>query len=155
MMSVPYKKILVPLDGSELAKQALPHAEDLATRMGATLVLIQVVQPLTEKMMVAPGFAVTMQNEPAVDTAVDEAHDRLATYVEHLHRLHISAETMVAIGDPAGKIVDYADGHKIDLIVMSTHGHSGITRWRYGSVTTKVLSAASCPVLVIRPSAVV
>ncbi|MCB0080346.1 MAG: universal stress protein [Caldilineaceae bacterium] len=59
-MSVPYKRILVPLDGSELAKQALPHAEDLATRTGATIVLMQIVQPLMEKMMVAPGYAVTM-----------------------------------------------------------------------------------------------
>lgn len=151
-MAVPYKRILVPLDGSELAKQALPHAEDLATRTGATIILMQVVQRLTEKMMVAPGFAVTMQNEPAVDNSVEEADTRLTGQVEHLQRLHIPAETMIDVGDAAGKIVDYAAEHEIDLIVMSTHGYSGLTRWRYGSVTTKVLSAAPCPVLVVRPT---
>lgn len=151
-MSVPYKRILVPLDGSELAKQALPHAEDLATRTGATLILIQVVHLLTDKMMVAPGFAVTMHKEQEVDTSVEEAHDRLSRQVEHLSHLHIESETMIDVGDPASKIVDYAADHDIDLIVMSTHGHSGLTRWRYGSVTTKVLSEAPCPVLVIRPS---
>ena len=152
-MSVPYKRILVPLDGSELAKQALPHAEDLATRTGATIVLMQIVQPLMEKMMVAPGYAVTMQNAPRIDNSVDEADARLAGHVEHLYHLHIVAETMIDIGDPAGKIVDYAAEHDIDLIVMSTHGHTGLTRWRYGRVTTKVLSEAPCPVLVVRPTA--
>ncbi|MCB0080347.1 MAG: universal stress protein [Caldilineaceae bacterium] len=77
----------------------------------------------------------------------------MAGHVEHLYHLHIVAETMIDIGDPAGKIVDYAAEHDIDLIVMSTHGHTGLTRWRYGSVTTKVLSEAPCPVLVVRPTA--
>ena len=151
-MSVPYKRILVPLDGSELAKQALPHAEDLAIRTGATIIVMQVVQPLIEKMMVAPGYAVTIRDEHVIDPSVDEAHARLSGHADHLYHLHINAETMLDVGDAAGKIVDYAADHDIDLIVMSTHGYSGLTRWRHGSVTTKVLSAAPCPVLVVRPT---
>lgn len=151
-MSIPYKKILVPLDGSELAKQALPHAEVLAVCMDATLVLLQVVQPNLERMMVAPGFAVTVADEQQVERAAEEANTRLTDQVDRLAHVHVAAETVVEVGDAASKIVDYATAHGLDLIVMSTHGYSGLTRWRHGSVTTKVLDAATCPVLVIRPT---
>jgi nucleotide-binding universal stress UspA family protein len=150
-MSVPYKKILVPLDGSELAKQALPHAEELAVRMGASLVLMQVVESNLDRMMVAPGFSVTIPDDRHVERLVEEADVRLADQVGRLAHLHVAAEAMIDVGDAASKIVDYASTHGVDLIVISTHGYSGLTRWRHGSVTTKVLAAATCPVLVIRP----
>ncbi|MCB0064339.1 MAG: universal stress protein [Caldilineaceae bacterium] len=152
-MSVPYQRILVPLDGSEVAQIALPHAEDLAMRTGATLVLMQVVPPSSDHMLMAPGttVAVTVPKDEHMARLVEEAHARLAEQVSRLGHLHIKAETMVDIGSPAGKLVDYAAAHAIDLIVMCTHGYSGLSRWQHGSVTTKVLAAASCPVLVIRP----
>lgn len=151
-MATPYKKILVPLDGSALAKQALPHAEELALRMGAALVLMQVVQSNQDRMMVAPGFSVTIADDRHVERLVEEADVRLADQVARLAYLHVAAEAMIDVGDAASKIVDYANTHGVDLIVISTHGYSGLTRWRHGSVTTKVLAAATCPVLVVRPN---
>lgn len=152
-MSVPYQKILVTLDGSELAKTALPHAEDLAVRTGATLILMQVVPPAADRMLMAPGttVAVTVPNEEYRDRLVEEAHARLAEQISRLGHLRIQAESMVDVGSPAAKIVDYAAAHGVDLIVMCTHGYTGLSRWQHGSITTKVLAAATCPVLVIRP----
>jgi nucleotide-binding universal stress UspA family protein len=64
----------------------------------------------------------------------------------------VKAEAVVLSGDPAIQIIDYADANAIDLIVMSTHGHTGMARWRFGSVANKVLQAVSCTVVVVRPS---
>lgn len=152
-MSIPYQKILVPLDGSKLAQTALPHAEDLAARTGATLILMQVVPPSSDQMPLSPSVAitVTVRNEEEMERLVDEADVRLAEQANRLGHLHIKAETMIDVGHPAAKLADYAATHAVDLIVMSTHGYSGLSRWQHGSVTSKVLAAASCPVLVIRP----
>jgi len=167
-MSIPYKKILVPLDGSELAAQALPHAEEIARGLGAKLVLYQVVEA-TAGFVVAPTG--TTAGGPGVSVGVgrvginimegeDERHiramDEAQAYLERLaaslHHRRINAEVDINAGDPAHYIVDYAAANAIDLIVMSTHGRTGVGRWVYGSVATKVLQAAPCAVLMVRPT---
>lgn len=169
-MSVPYQKILVPLDGSELAAQALPHAEQIAQGSGAQLILSQIVETHVG-FVVAPvgtgasgpgvgagaggigvGVGVAVDEEQEQQQAIDEATahlERLATSLQHR-----KIDTMVDVntGDPATRIVDYAAANDVDLIVMSTHGRSGLSRWAYGSVANKVLHAAPCPVLVVRPA---
>ncbi|MEZ4868550.1 MAG: universal stress protein [Caldilineaceae bacterium] len=167
-MSITYKKILVPLDGSQLAGQALPYAEELARHTGATLILLQVVDDTTQYLVTPTGFGPTRTTSGVAMSNVDvipinpdtdarehalegfkQMLDRLAAVI----RQHaIKVETSVTAGRPAEEIVDQAVAHEVDLIVMSTHGRNGLGHWTFGSVTNKVLQAAPCPVMVVRPT---
>lgn len=166
-MSVPYKTILVPLDGSDLSAQALPHAQAIAQGAQAKLVLSRITEPPTEFVAVPAGIGTTGTGTGAgignvgvgVAASDDEAHrrklDEAQAYLERLaadlrlQKLEVAVD--INTGDPATGIVDYAAANSIDLIVMSTHGRTGLGRWTYGSVTNKVLQAAPCAVLVVRP----
>ena len=165
-MSIPYKKILVPLDGSALAIQALPHAEEIARSLGAQLILYQVVES-PAGIVAAPtgttsggpsvavgvghvGMNVMGDDDERHKRAMDEAAAYLARLVTSLQHRKIAAKADMNTGDPATYIVDYAAANAIDLIVISTHGRTGVGRWIYGSVANKVLQAAPCAVLVVR-----
>lgn len=167
-MSLPYQKILVPLDGSELAAQALPHAEEIARGLGAKLILYQVVA-MPPGFMAAPTGTTAGGPSIAVGVgrvgvdimggddenhlrAMDEAEAYLARLATSLHHRKTDADIDINTGDPATYIVDYAAANAIDLIVMSTHGRTGVQRRIYGSVATKVLQAAPCAVLIVRPT---
>jgi nucleotide-binding universal stress UspA family protein len=152
-----YKHILVPLDGSELARAALPHAIEVAKCTGADLTVFTVVEPGSYPWICDPyGIAPTL----AADEVEQERDDRLKqakSCVEAVaseisaHDIVVHGET--AVGDPASCICEYAREASIDLIVMSTHGRSGIAQWVYGSVASKVLHGASVPVLLVRAMA--
>lgn len=163
-MAVPYTKILLPLDGSEIARRALPHAETIAGNQGATLILFRVVEDpvrlsVTPPNMSVPGPMETgeigMGSYPAGKIshvqAMDEAQRSVEELATSLKHRKIDAFADIDTGDPAECIVDYAGEQGIDLIVMSTHGRTGVGRWTYGSVANKVLQVAPCPVLVVRP----
>lgn len=159
-MSVPYKKIILPLDGSDIAVQALPHAEEIARSSGAKLVLLRVIEnePLFMTTVSTVGTSAATLAGGTVDNekhrrAVDEAKSSLDRLAASLHHRKIDAVSDIATGDAASQIVDYAAHNGADLIVMSTHGRSGLKRWAYGSVANKVLQAAPCAVLVVRPLA--
>lgn len=166
-MSTLYKKILVPLDGSDLAAQALPHAEKIAADSGAKLILLRVVEnnphfALAPAAMVGAGLTTGVgtgnvglvmlpTDDDAHRQAMDEAKQSLDLLAEELRYRQIDAEASIDTGDPATQIVDYAADNGVDLIVMSTHGRTGIRRWTYGSVAAKVLQAAPCAVMIVRP----
>ncbi|MEZ4663685.1 MAG: universal stress protein [Caldilineaceae bacterium] len=163
-MTVPYAKILLPLDGSQTAVQALPHAEAIAAALGARLILFEVVEDALDIMVtpstgsaVGPGGTVGFGAYPpdvvAHTRAMDEAKNFLDDLVATLKHRKINAVADIDTGEAADRIVDYAADHDVDLIVMSTHGRTGVQRWTYGSVAAKVLQAAPCPVLVVRPTA--
>ncbi len=141
-----YKKILVPLDGSELAKKALPQAEKLAKAFDAEILLFQVV----------PFMPIFGSPELVTPLIVDEkqkeaAESYLINLAEELKKRSLRVTTMVRIGQQvAVEIIDFAKEVGADLITMSTHGRSGITRWVLGSVTLKVLTRAETPVLLVR-----
>ena len=145
-----YNKILVPLDGSEVANQALPYAQQLAKESGAELVLFCVVPNLKSEVTVR-------NNMPYVELKMDEQQYLVDHATRWLQRLTddfavhtIKAQLVIDVGDAADSIVDYAAVEAIDMIVMSTHGRTGIARWTYGSVAAKVLAKAACPVLLVR-----
>ncbi|MBV7331649.1 universal stress protein [Chloroflexi bacterium TSY] len=163
-MSIPYKKILLPLDGSEFAAQALPHAEAVASAHGAALILFEVINDPLRIMATPPGVGSARASGTSIvgigparaddaqhQQAMDEAQRNLGELVTSLRHRKIDAVADIDSGDPATCIVDYASAHDVDLIVMNTHGRTGIQRWAYGSVTSKVLQAAHCAVLVVRP----
>jgi len=142
-----YKKILVPLDGSELAKKGLAEAEKLAPIFGAEIVLFQVV----------PFMPIYGSPELVTPLIVDEKQKETAE--RYLHNLAeeekkkgFKVTSMVKTGQQvAVEIIDFAKESGVDLIVMCTHGRSGITRWVLGSVAHKVLTRAETPILLLRP----
>jgi nucleotide-binding universal stress UspA family protein len=141
-----YKKILVPLDGSELAKKALEEAEKLAKCFNAEIILFQVVQFM-------PIYGSPELVTPLI---VDEkqkafAEKYLAELVEHLKKKGLKASAIVKTGQQVpAEIIDFAEENGADLVVMCTHGRSGISRWLLGSVALRVLTRAETPVLLIR-----
>jgi nucleotide-binding universal stress UspA family protein len=141
-----YKKILVPLDGSDLAKMALDQAERLAKNFDAEIILFQVV----------PFMPIYGSPELVTPLIVDEkqkeaAEKYLANLAEELRKRGFKVTAMVRTGQQvAVEIIDFAKESGADLIMMCTHGRSGITRWVLGSVALKVLTRAETPILLIR-----
>ncbi|MCX8117955.1 MAG: universal stress protein [Desulfobacterota bacterium] len=141
-----YRKILVPLDGSELAKKALDHAEKLAVFFGSEIVLFEVV----------PYLPIYGSPELVTPLVIDEKQKEVAErylqeLTEELKKKGVKASAMVKTGQQvAVEIIDYAKEIGADLIVMSTHGRSGITRWVLGSIALKVLTRAETPILLLR-----
>lgn len=145
-----FKKIMVPLDGSKLSENALVAAVALAQKVQAELILLSV--PVIKHVMVMPEYSgyATMLPEQSLE---DSRHD-FKEYLDHLreHRIpnQVTTRIEVAEGDEASVIVDRAFAEQVNLIVMATHGRSGLSRWMMGSVTEKVLQQAHCPVLAVR-----
>ena len=135
-------KILVPLDGSMLAETALPAACGVAGTAGAAISLLRAAEATT-----LPGS----DKIAAQVKAVQEAETYLAQVVERLKARGIDrVETHVWYGPAAASIVEAAAAQKIDLIVMSTHGHSGLGRLVFGSVAESVLRGTRVPILIVR-----
>ena len=141
-----YKKILVPLDGSELAERALLEAEQLARMFGSEIILFEVV----------PFMPIYGSPELVTPLIVDEKQREsveayLAKLAGELKQKGFNVSTMVKTGQQVAlEIIDFAKERGVDLIAMCTHGRSGITRWVLGSVTLKVLTRAENPILLIR-----
>jgi nucleotide-binding universal stress UspA family protein len=147
-----YKKILVPLDGSKLAECALPHAIDMAKAYEAELILVSVTE-------VVEGFRVVSDPSKSTEEAlVPEAGGKLEEQVrkyldklaKRIEKEGIRVTTDIPYGRPADEIIASAMLHKCDVVVMSSHGRSGVSRWTYGSVADKVFRASPTPVLMIR-----
>ncbi len=156
-----YERILVPLDGSELAEAALAHASEMAKKFGASIVLLQVVHTFAETLQdtrPAGGLQTALDIELSVDVArqqVEAESSSAGTYLDGI-RQRLTAEGLtvtaeVREGRPAKTILDYADDARTSLIVMSTHGRGGISRLLAGSVADEVIRGAKVPILLARP----
>lgn len=145
-----FRKILVPLDSSVLAERALPYAQTLALRFEAELTLLHVLPP-------APILA-EYDNNDDDDCClyyIKAQEAKIKTYLhliqDGLAQRHLRTRAELLTGNPVAEmILDLAHKRDIDLIVMSTHGHSGSDRWLYGSVASKILEGAPCPVFLVR-----
>jgi nucleotide-binding universal stress UspA family protein len=133
--------ILVPLDGSPLAEDALPYAERLAEASSARLVLTRVL----------PVFSTAPPYEDL--TSVDEAREYLQRIAARLTTRGRQVDTSAVWGDPVEMILERVHSTQADLVVMATHGRSGPGRWLYGSVAEQVLRRAPVPVLTVPPQA--
>lgn len=135
------KTILVPLDGSPLAERALPIAQRLAADRNSRVLLMRAA--------LAHAFPGT---DPAERQAhvIDEAEDYLEVVAARLSAAGLTVATAVPYGPAADAILDEVRINKPDLIVMATHGRSGLGRWLYGSVTEAVLARSPVPVLTVR-----
>jgi nucleotide-binding universal stress UspA family protein len=142
-------KILVPLDGSKIAENSLARLKTVAAPgTGAEIVLLRVVEPLYSNEMDA-----MTQTEHHVDEAEKrvkaEAEKYLNQVARDLAKDGITARGDVVFGKAAESILDYAEENNFDLIVISTHGRSGISRWAFGSVADKVVHSSKIPVLLV------
>lgn len=147
-----FKKILVPLDGSELAEWALPTALKLAQAVQGEVILLRSTIPVYTTMPAIANEYDWVWPEYAREQMRTEAREYLEEIKESHALPEVSIQTMNVEGDAASMIVDTAVDQAVDLIVMSTHGWSGFKRWMLGSVTEHVLHTGCCPVLAIRSS---
>jgi len=143
--------IVIPLDGSPVAERALPHAVGLARATGAKLTLLSIV------MVPTSAFAGLEVTYATMEAQLAAARDDMIAYLQALSQRTQgetggTVETAVEVGPVAEGIIDYTARVGADLIVMSTHGRSGISRWVLGSVADKVAHGATVPVLLIRSS---
>lgn len=140
-------RILVPLDGSEVGETAIPYAEALAEELTAELVLFQVLHPIVIAVGHQTTYVPTPEDEEGMKAAAIDYLDGIAS---RFKEKGLIVSSQVAFGSPADQIIDFAEANSVDLIAMSSHGRSGVTRWVFGSVSDKVLHAGDTPVLLIR-----
>lgn len=143
-----FRRIVVPLDGSELAESALDPALIIAQSMGAEVILFRVAQriPRTQKLAEMPDVY-----DEVVAATYREAEEYLEGIRQRLAYERVSIEYRAAEGGIARQILDYVAEEKVDLIVLSSHGRTGVSRWVHGNVAQKVIMGCPCSVLVIRP----
>jgi nucleotide-binding universal stress UspA family protein len=140
-----FDKVLVPLDGSKLAAKALPYAEEMAIEFGSKITLLSAGAP---------------EDTPQHDEYLAYLKKTSATVSAEIKKIINKAEVKTAItgkkgivNDAAAEILDYAAKDDDNMIIMATHGRTGLTRWVLGDVANKVARAFSCPLLMIRAKA--
>ena len=144
-----FKHILIPLDGSILAEQILPHALALGQLAQAQFTLLQAIPPMIQ----AYGTELyrASWDDQVLEQVRTNAHAYLDSIAASLRTESLRVRTVVLDQFPVNAILEYAHEHAVDLIALATHGHSGVTRWLLGGVTDKVVRGATLPVLLYRP----
>lgn len=141
------KKILVPIDFSDYSKSALKYAVNFAKRLNAELYLVYVVEPI----IYPPDFSMGQIAIPTLDLEMDKrAFDELNKLAEKEIPKELIANTVVKTGKPFIEIIETACEEDIDLIIIATHGHTGMEHILFGSTAEKVVRKAPCPVLTLR-----
>ena len=138
-----FKKILVPLDGSKTAEAVIPFAGEIAARSGAELLFVVAVQEA--------GVWEARLSLGGRGREAEIAADYLATVEKDVVGEGQKVETQVLDGEAAEAVLAAVDDCGVDLIAISTHGRSGVSRWLFGSVATHILERVSVPLLVLRP----
>lgn len=138
-----FESILVPLDGSVLAESALPHAVAIAQAYGSRVCLMRVIQP-AEDAFDRPVNVLDWE------IAKNEAGSYLAHWRDRLRSVGIACDTALQEGDAAVRVVEFMNAESIDLLVVSSHGKSGLKRWNTGSVVRKIVQNANRSILLVR-----
>ena len=138
--------VIIPLDGSGLAEQALPLGMSIAERTGVELLLLRVISAPTVPVQTSKKF-ITI--DELVAAAEEDAEIYLQAVMESLENVKVSYATTVGIAGEC--IAEVAEERDASYIVMSTHGYTGISRWALGSVADRVLHLTKCPLMIMRP----
>ena len=144
------RRILLPTDFSGCANYALPYAAAIARAVDATVICVNVVEPIVPAVGytgMAEAMPIAEMSEQMEDSAERELPDVMSC--EDLRGLKV--EEVIGHGDAAAEIVHVADEQKVDLIVISSHGRTGLGRIIFGSTAEAVVRHARCPVLVVKP----
>ena len=149
-----YERILVPLDGSKIGEAALPHVEELVSRLSpevkAEVTLFQVLSSLTHDIVAGEVATSIPYTDEEVEQIKKKAMDYLDKAGESLKSKGAIVRCKVAVGKAAEEIIKAAGEINADLVAMSTHGRTGLSRWAFGSVTDRVLRGGTIPVLMVR-----
>lgn len=137
-----WERILVPLDGSNLAELALPYAEELAAAFDSEVILVYVSEPAESQYR--------HMHQLYVEELAGQVRNRIKDYRIDMVSSMVTVSSVVLDGTPAKEVIDYAEKNDVGLIIMASHGRSGITPWATGGVANKVLHVARVPVLLIR-----
>lgn len=143
-----FKRILVPLDGSEFAERALPHAEFFARVFDSKIILLHVMETRREINQ--------SRSEDPINWKIREnraekyMQETVAKVAERIHKDSSEVEYAILTGNPAENIISFAQDESINLLVISTHGWGGLTHWNISSVAQKVIHRIYLPVLLVR-----
>jgi nucleotide-binding universal stress UspA family protein len=140
-----YRRVLIPLDGSPLAEQALPHAIAQAGCFQAELILLKVLEPFPHARGMSLGDLERIKQRAS--TWADEYLERIAAGIQ---QQGVLVQKVTIDSRPHTGIAEFAESNQVDLIVMSTRGQSGLSRWLMGSVADRVVRGATVPVLLVR-----
>ena len=147
-----YNKILVPVDGSELAECVLPHIEKIVNDCGVKeIIFLRVIEPVAAA--IAGGDYIIGEDE---SRTLQNRHESAARYyldqlISSLQYSETALSSEVITGKAAENIADFAAHQEADLVIMATHGRSGVSRWVMGSVAERVIRWSCVPVLIVRP----
>lgn len=155
-----YDRVLLPLDGSEIAEAAEPHAMALAKKFESEVILMRVVTPVSKLLAsMAPGRAAAGNTTPVgveaahaqLEAETRDAAQYLSSMAQRFEAVGVATRTLVVEGEPARTIIENAKDADVSVICMSTYGRSGLARLIFGSVTDEVLRKSHLPLLLIRP----
>ncbi len=149
-----YKRIMVPLDGSELAERVLPHLETVAKGCKSPeVIIVQAVEPLSVPYGREVAQFTSLEQVKAFETHQKvEAEKYLKKIVAHLKKTGVNARADLVYGKAGEALSDYVAKNKIDLVIIATHGRSGVSRWVWGSVADRLIRSINVPVLMVRAS---
>jgi len=147
-----FKKIMVPLDGSELAECVIPYLEDFIDQgQVESIAFVRVIRHVINPASFENGMAHIPQDWSKVEAEKKAfAESYLNKVVSRLKKGDVKFKTEVLVGRIGDSLLDYIKANDFDLILVATHGRSGLSRWVRGSVADKILSASHIPVLMVR-----
>lgn len=140
------KNILVPIDFSDYSKNALKYAVEFAKKFSSKLILIYVVEPIIYPADFSMGQVAIPSTDIDIQNRADEELKKLANEIKN----DVEVETLIKTGKPFVEINETAKEKDIDLIIIATHGHTGVEHLLFGSTAEKVVRKAPCPVLTLR-----
>ena len=147
-----YQKILIPLDGSELAECSLQHAKAIAQGCNvADVIVFRVIEPLSTQTLSALAEAGGDSVGKARERNQQDAKDYVSKVKNNLRTQGITSQAVTVEGRAADEILSYTGKNNVDLIIMSTHGRSGLSHFFFGSVAEKVSRHSRVPVLLLAP----
>jgi nucleotide-binding universal stress UspA family protein len=144
------RRILLPTDFSGCANYALPYAAAIARAAGAAIICVHVVEPIVPAVAYS-GLAEPMPIADISEQLEDSAERELPELASCEEFSGLKVEEVIVHGDAAAEIVRVAGEREVDLIVVSSHGRTGLGRIIFGSTAEAVVRHASCPVLVVKP----
>ena len=134
-----YKKILVPLDGSQFGQCSLEHVREIARGCQvAEVILLRVIEPIAAKDLSSTAQSHVTLFSQVENAARAEAVDYISQMAKRLNQEGLAVKGVTVDGNADEAIIDYAKKNHIDLIIMSSHGRSGISKWTLGSVASRV-----------------
>jgi nucleotide-binding universal stress UspA family protein len=147
------ERILLPLDGSAAGEAAVPYAQEIMVRLGSEVILFGVV-PAGQHIRTVGGLDYILYPEEQLGVFKTEAGEYLGKVYRQLKGRKGTVRVELKVGDKSGdiarEIIKFAEENEVSLIAISSHGHSGIERWVFGSIANKVVQASEVPVLMVR-----